>query len=75
MMIPRIILRNMKQRISVVSEDELQSMLDRQNKILERLKFQCSKETFEYESFSTKQKIQLIENELKSREKNTQTMI
>ena len=63
---PKVI-RNYKQRLSVLSYEKLMSMLEQKKAELVELKETQSKENYEYLSISVKQKIQMIEQEIRIR--------
>ena len=63
---PKVV-RNYKQRLSVLSYEKLMSILDQKKAELVELKETQSKENYEYLSISVKQKIQMIEQEIRIR--------
>ena len=66
-----LLVRNFKQRLSVMNIEKLQNMLENQKLKLTKLNESYSAEDFEYLSISINQKIELIEQELKNRNINT----
>ena len=69
MMIPKRVLLNMKNRLSVMSDKQLQEALELRKSELEQIKKTQSAEVVEYLSFSVEQKISLIESEIEHRKK------
>ncbi len=73
MMIPKRVLLNIRNRLAVMSDKQLQKALELRKSELEKIKKTQSAEVVEYLSFPVEQKISLIESEIKHREKlNTQ---
>lgn len=69
MMIPKRVLLNIKNRLAVMSDKQLQEALKFRKSELEQIKKTQSAEVVEYLSFPVEQKISLIESEIKHREK------
>ncbi len=68
MMIPKRVLINIKRRLSVMTDQQLQEMFDFQKSKLNKINQTESAENAKYLGYSVEQKITLIENELKHRE-------
>ena len=69
MKIPKRVLLNINNRLSVMSDKQLQDALELRKSELEQIKKTQSAEVVEYLSFPVEQKIFLIESEIKRREK------
>lgn len=69
MMIPKRVLLNIKNRLAVMSDKQLQEALEFRKSELDQIKKTQSAEVVEYLSFPVEQKISLIESEIKHREK------
>ena len=71
---PKVI-RNYKQRLSTMTIEKLQIMLQTQKTELSKLKEAYSVEDFNYLSYSINQKITMIEQELEHRKSKTELTI
>ena len=73
MILPRTVMANMKKALRAMSKQQLLSLLDQQK--LSLSKILANERYSDADAFSYKQKIQLIEDELKQREiQNTQEL-
>ena len=71
---PKVV-RNYKQRLSTMTIEKLQIMLQAQKTELSKLKEAYSVEDFNYLSYSINQKITMIEQELEHRKSKTELTI